>query len=84
MSAGVISDVFSDALLQHTALVSKLFPVSPDGTAVLEHRQQQDTHETLMIVPSGVEQPPLDLHIDNCHRRCVALYDTQRILQFGG
>jgi hypothetical protein len=39
-------------------------------------------HETILIVPSSAHVP-LELHIDNCNRRCVALYDSQRIVQVG-
>lgn len=35
---------------------------------------------TLIVVPP--DHGPLDLHIDNCQKRCVALYESQRTMQF--
>ena len=85
--SGMIADMLSDALLQHSSgLMDRLMPdLLPDtpSARLLEPNAQPPMHETILIVPAGA-QTPLELHIDNCHRRCVALYDTQRIVQFGG
>lgn len=89
-----ISDAVSNALVQGLVRSSDKPTWPTDHSTGLEslflpttdvETRQQDMHETLLIVPAaGGEQTPIELHIDNCHRRCVALYDTQQIVQFGG
>jgi hypothetical protein len=81
----------SDAVLHSTEFMGRLLiPDLPDEMMLrpVESSQPERTspaqQETLLIVPATADRVPLELHIDNCHRRCVALYDTQQILQFGG
>jgi hypothetical protein len=40
-----------------------------------------DAHQTNLTLPSA-QEGRLDLHVDNCRRRCVTISDSQRILQF--
>jgi hypothetical protein len=47
----------------------------------LDFTGDEHASTTLLIVPPAAGAP-LELHIDSCQRRCVALYDSQRIVQF--
>lgn len=76
------STEFMGRLLIPEELIPSEMPDSSQPERTLKSPAQQQ--ETLLIVPATAERVPLELHIDNCHRRCVALYDTQQILQFGG
>lgn len=82
-----VVEAVNDALLQQSSSVLGQFLVAgllPNAQPVNGASQPSATlHETFLIVPAGDQHMPLELHIDNCHRRCVAFYDTQRVVQFG-
>lgn len=66
-------------VLASTDFMSKLLPAPLDFTS--DDHASRDSM-LLLLAPSS-PGTPLDVHIDHCQRRCVTLYDSQRVVQFG-
>jgi hypothetical protein len=78
---------FTTSLLPEMPLLQRQFGLEAETVETLETRETAGTHvivahQTNLTLPSA-QEGRLDLHVDNCRRRCVTISDSQRILQFG-
>jgi hypothetical protein len=70
---------FTTSLIPEMPLLQGKFGLETDTAHVT------DAHQTNLTLPTvhTSKEGTLDLHVDDCHRRCVTISDSQRILQFG-